>query len=72
MSKTTYAVIILVRLATYLDSFSFLPNIISPLFSSSITQESALTNGAGLSKSNYLCINCSLVLGLTEADTEEL
>lgn len=72
MSNTTYAVMILVKLATYLLSFSHLPKITSPLFLSRIAHETALTKGAGLSSSNYLCTNFSLLLGLTDTDVLKL
>lgn len=65
-SKTTWAVIILVRLATYRESYSFLPKRTSPEALSSTIQDCALTKGAGFSMINFLWVNISEELGRTE------
>lgn len=63
-SNTTYAVIILVKLATYQLSFSFLPKRNSPVFKSNIDQAHELTKGVGLSTNNYFIKSCSFELDL--------
>ena len=62
---TKWAVIILVKLATYLCSCSFFPKSTSPLLydlSSIIIQDEADTKGAGFSINSTLCLSFSVEL----------